>query len=117
MTLDPIAVVSGLVSPPETAVEPAPADPLQSNDPEELRLAAERARELSLAAIDPATVDRLNEDAADLDDLADDIESKEEAAQTGEATGVALRPASRAQENQSSPEQPREEQRKSDLLA
>jgi hypothetical protein len=89
VTLDPIAVVSGLVSPPEPAVEPPPADPLQSNDPEELRLAAKRARELALAAIDPVTVDRLNEDAADLDDLADDIESKEEAAQTGEATGVA----------------------------
>jgi hypothetical protein len=89
LTVDPIAVVSGLVSPPETAVEPASADPLQSNDPDELRSTAERARELALAAIDPATVDQLNEDAADLDDLADDIESKEKAAETDEAAGTA----------------------------
>jgi hypothetical protein len=89
LTVDPIAVVSGLVSPLETAVEPAPADPLQSNDPEELRSTAERARDLALAAIDPATVDQLNEDAADLEDLADDIERKEEAAETDEAAGSA----------------------------
>jgi hypothetical protein len=116
VTLGPIAVVSELVSPPETAVEPAPADPLQSNDPEELRLAAKRAKELALAAMDPATVDRLNEDATDLEDLADDIEDKTEVAHTGEQAGIALRPALRAQENQPSPE-PRGEQRESDLLA
>jgi hypothetical protein len=43
VTLDPISLVSALVVPPDTAAEPTSADPLQSNDPEELRSTAERA--------------------------------------------------------------------------
>lgn len=76
MPLDPIAALTGLIAASEPVIVPAPVDVLQNSDPEELRLAAERARKLALAAVDLATVDRLNEDAADFEDLADDIEGK-----------------------------------------
>jgi hypothetical protein len=74
--LNSIAALRIFITAPETVVEPAPVDVLQNADPEELRLAAERARTLALAAVDAATVDRLNEDAADFEDLADNIEGK-----------------------------------------
>jgi hypothetical protein len=51
-------------------------DPLDCEDPEQLRKYADQARSLALATVDPATVESLNADAQDLEDLARSLEEK-----------------------------------------
>ncbi len=76
MTINPIDLITGLITPPEAQRDSGPIDLPQSDDPEALRQVAIRARKLALAAVDSKTIDALREDAADLDDLADALETR-----------------------------------------